>query len=86
VVKGDISLVGPRALQVDELEKYDKKDLILAIKSGLTGLAQVSGRRSISFEERRKLDLYYVQNWSLWMDLIILVKTVRVVLSRIGAR
>ncbi len=86
VVKGDISLVGPRALQVNELEKYDKKDLILAIKSGVTGLAQVSGRRSISFEERRKLDLYYVQNWSLWMDLVILVKTVRVVLSRIGAR
>lgn len=86
VVKGDISFVGPRALQVDELEKYDKKDLILAIKSGLTGLAQVSGRRAISFEERRKLDLYYVQNWSLWMDLVILVKTVRVVLSRIGAK
>jgi len=86
VVKGDISFVGPRALQVYELEKYDKKDLILAIKSGLTGLAQVSGRRSISFEERRKLDLYYVQNWSLWMDLVILVKTVRVVISRIGAR
>ncbi|HLG91305.1 MAG TPA: exopolysaccharide biosynthesis polyprenyl glycosylphosphotransferase, partial [Candidatus Saccharimonadales bacterium] len=86
VVKGDISLVGPRALQVNELEKYDKKDLILAIKSGITGLAQVSGRRSISFEERRKLDLYYVQNWSLWMDLVILVKTIRVVLSRIGAR
>ncbi|MBI2285672.1 sugar transferase [Candidatus Saccharibacteria bacterium] len=86
VVRGDISLVGPRALYPPELEKYDKKDLILAIKSGLTGLAQVSGRRSISFEERRKLDLYYVQNWSLWMDLVILVKTIRVVLSRIGAR
>ncbi|MEX1059344.1 MAG: sugar transferase [Candidatus Saccharimonadales bacterium] len=86
IVRGDISFVGPRALQVSELEKYDKKDLILAIKSGLTGLAQVSGRRSISYEERRKLDLYYVQNWSLWMDLVILVKTVRVVISRIGAR
>lgn len=86
VVRGDISLVGPRALQVTELDKYDRKDLILAIKSGLTGLAQVSGRRSISFEERRKIDLYYVQNWSLWMDLVILVKTIRVVLSRIGAK
>jgi exopolysaccharide biosynthesis polyprenyl glycosylphosphotransferase len=86
VVKGDISLVGPRALQVNELEKYDKKDLILAIKSGLTGLAQVSGRRSISFEERRKLDLYYVQNWSFWLDLIILIKTIKVVFRRIGAR
>lgn len=86
IVKGDISLVGPRALQPQELEKHDKKNLILAVKSGLTGLAQVSGRRDISFEERRKLDLYYVQNWSLWLDLIILVKTVRVVLGRIGAK
>ncbi len=86
VVKGDISLVGPRALQPFELEKHDKKDLILAVKSGLTGLAQVSGRRDISIEERRKLDLYYVQNWSLWLDLIILVKTIRVVFGRIGAK
>lgn len=85
VVRGDISLVGPRALQVSELEKYDKKDLILTVKSGLTGLAVVSGRRDISFEERRKLDLYYVQNWSLWLDLVIIAKTVRAVISRGGA-
>src|SRR5581483_5836455 len=72
VVKGDISFVGPRALQAGEYEKYgyDKMDLILAVKSGLTGLAQISGRKDISFEERRKLDLYYVQNWSLWFDLV----------------
>ncbi len=86
IVKGDISLVGPRALQPYELEKHDKKDLILAVKSGLTGLAQVSGRRNISVEERRKLDLYYVQNWSLWLDLVILAKTARVVFRRIGAK
>jgi undecaprenyl-phosphate galactose phosphotransferase len=85
IVRGDISLVGPRALQVSELEQYDKKDLILAVKSGLTGLAVVSGRRDISFEERRKLDLYYVQNWSLWLDLTILAKTVRAVINRGGA-
>ncbi|MBA3757290.1 sugar transferase [Candidatus Saccharibacteria bacterium] len=85
IVKGDISLVGPRALHPHELEKSDKKDLILAVKSGLTGLAQISGRRDISFEERRKLDLYYVQNWSMWLDLTILVKTIRVVLRRSGA-
>lgn len=86
IVRGDISLVGPRALQPQELQMHDKKDLILAVKSGLTGLAQVSGRRDISVQERRKLDLFYVQNWSLWLDLIILAKTARVVLRRIGAK
>jgi len=82
IVKGDISLVGPRALDPFELDKHPKKNLILAVKTGLTGLAQVSGLRDISFEERRKLDLYYVQHWSIWLDLVILVKTIRVVLNR----
>jgi exopolysaccharide biosynthesis polyprenyl glycosylphosphotransferase len=77
VVRGDISLVGPRALIPQELAAYSKRHAILSVKSGVTGLAQVSGRRDISFEERRKLDLYYVQNWSLWLDLVILVKTIR---------
>jgi exopolysaccharide biosynthesis polyprenyl glycosylphosphotransferase len=81
VVKGDISLVGPRPLVPQELTEYARKHTILSVKSGLTGLAVVSGRRDISFEERRKLDLYYVQNWSFWLDLIILAKTVRVVLG-----
>jgi exopolysaccharide biosynthesis polyprenyl glycosylphosphotransferase len=86
IFKGDISFVGPRALNSIELNQYHKKDLILAVKSGLTGLAQVSGRRDISFNERRKLDLYYVQNWSLWLDMIIIVKTIRVVFTRSGAK
>lgn len=89
VVKGDISLVGPRALDVFELEQYSKKNLILSVKSGLTGLAVVSGREGIGFTERRKLDLFYVQNWTLWLDILILLKTVRVVLQRLfrkGAR
>jgi exopolysaccharide biosynthesis polyprenyl glycosylphosphotransferase len=86
IFKGDISFVGPRALQPQELEQHAKKDLILAVKSGLTGLAQISGRKDLPVSERRKLDLYYVQNWSLWMDLTILVKTVRVVVGRIGAK
>jgi undecaprenyl-phosphate galactose phosphotransferase len=86
IFKGDISFVGPRALQPHELEQHANKDLILAVKSGLTGLAQVSGRRDLPVPERRKLDLYYVQNWSLWMDLTILIKTVRLVLGRIGAK
>ncbi len=85
VIKGDISLVGPRALDTFELEQYDKKNQILAVKSGLTGLAQISGRRTISFKERRKLDIYYVQNWSFLGDLIILAKTFWVVLFHKGA-
>ena len=86
VVKGDISLVGPRALIPQEINQYKRKDTILAVKSGLTGLAQVSGRRDISFEERRQLDVYYVQNWSLWLDIRILVKTFGMVLFQRGAR
>lgn len=85
ILKGDISFVGPRALQVDEWKLYGQKDLILAVKSGLTGLAQVSGRKDLPVLERRKLDLYYVQNWSLWLDMVIIVKTFRVVLGRISA-
>jgi undecaprenyl-phosphate galactose phosphotransferase len=69
-----------------EINQYKRKDTILAVKSGLTGLAQVSGRRDISFEERRQLDVYYVQNWSLWLDIRILVKTFGMVLFQRGAR
>ncbi|HSD56108.1 MAG TPA: exopolysaccharide biosynthesis polyprenyl glycosylphosphotransferase [Candidatus Saccharimonadales bacterium] len=85
VLKGDMSLVGPRPLEPFELSNYDKKSLMLSVKTGLTGLAAVSGRRDISFEERRALDLYYVQNWSLWLDLVIIAKTFRAVFGRRGA-
>ncbi|HVW23050.1 MAG TPA: sugar transferase [Candidatus Saccharimonadales bacterium] len=86
VVRGDLSLVGPRAIIRSEMDQYDKKNLILSVKSGLTGLAQISGRADISFAERRKLDLFYVQNWSFWSDLVILTKTVWIVLTRKGTR
>ena len=79
VIKGDISLVGPRALVPHELSQYHKKHTLLAVKSGLTGLAVISGRRDISFEERRRLDLYYVQNWSIWLDLTIIFRTFLVI-------
>jgi len=84
VVKGELSMVGPRPLDAFELDQYEKKNHILVVKSGLTGLAQVSGRREITFEERRKLDLYYVQNWSLWLDIVVMVKTAKVVLGGRG--
>jgi exopolysaccharide biosynthesis polyprenyl glycosylphosphotransferase len=86
VVRGDISLVGPRALVAYELEQSDQKNLILSVKSGMTGLAQISGVSDLSFAERRKLDLYYVQNWSFWGDVVILVKTFWVVLFHKGTR
>ena len=86
VVKGDISLVGPRALVPGELKNYGDRSLLLSVKSGLTGLAQVSGRRDISFEERRALDLYYIQNWSLLRDFQIMLRTVGAVLFRKGAK
>ncbi len=82
ILKGDISLVGPRALVPEEIEKAEGKQSIVSVKSGLTGLAQVSGRRDISFEERRKLDLYYVQNWSFWLDIVILLKTLRFIIYK----
>jgi lipopolysaccharide/colanic/teichoic acid biosynthesis glycosyltransferase len=86
VLKGDISLVGPRALVPQELKEYKQRHSILSVKSGLTGLAQISGRRDISFDERRKLDVFYVQNWSFWSDLVIIIRTVAVVLFGRGAK
>ena len=86
IIKGDISLVGPRALIPEEINLYGKRHAILSVKSGLTGLAVVSGRKDIGFNERRQLDVYYVQNWSFWLDCVILMKTIRVVLSSQGAK
>lgn len=86
VLAGDLSLVGPRALVPEELNAYAKRHAILSVKSGLSGLAQISGRKDISFEERRKLDIYYVQHWSFWFDISILLRTLRVVLTGSGAK
>ena len=84
VLKGDSSLFGPRALVAYELDQYSKKSLILSVRSGLTGLAQISGVRDLSFLERRQLDLYYVENWTFWGDVVILFKTFWVVLRHKG--
>ena len=86
ILKGDISLIGPRALLPGELRDYGDRSLILTVKSGLTGFAQVSGRRNISFEERRALDIYYVKNWSLLLDLSIFFKTIAIVFKGEGAK
>lgn len=86
VLKGDISLVGPRALIPQELETFEQRYLILSVKSGITGLAQISGRRDLPWDQRRKLDIYYVQNWSFGLDLQILVNTAWQVIMRRGAQ
>ena len=86
ILKGDISLIGPRALLPGELRDYGDRSLILSVKSGLTGFAQVSGRRDISFAERRALDIYYVMNWSLILDAQIFLKTIVAVFRGEGAK
>ena len=86
ILKGNISWVGPRALVPSELQNYAFKNVVLSVKSGLTGLAQISGRRDISFEERRAIDLYYVENWSFWLDIKILFRTIINVLTGNGAK
>lgn len=84
VFRGDISLVGPRALIPEELDEYEKKYQILNVKSGLTGLAVVSGRRDLPWNERRKLDIFYVQNWSFALDIQLLFKTFWLVVTERG--
>jgi len=86
VIKGDISLVGPRPLIPEELKQFSKRSVILSVKPGLTGLAVVSGRKNIPFVERRKLDMYYSQNWSFLLDIVIIMKTAVQVVERIFSR
>lgn len=86
VLKGQMSLVGPRMICQAELEKYGSyKYLLLTVKPGLTGYWQVNGRQEVNYEERVGMDLHYINNWSLAMDLKILLKTPYAVLKRKGA-
>lgn len=86
VLKGEMSLVGPRPHQPREVEKYGRQHkIILGIKPGITGLSQISGRSDLSFEEEMRLDVFYMENWSLLLDIIILVKTPFIVLKKKGA-
>jgi Zn-dependent oligopeptidase len=85
VLQGKLSLIGPRAITKEELKRYEtSRDKFLSVKPGITGLWQVSGRNNLTYEDRVKLDVYYVQNWSLWLDIKILFKTIGAVLSRSG--
>lgn len=82
VLRGDLSLVGPRAHLPEEVAQYEKHHRkVLAIKAGATGLAQVSGRSKLDFEQEVKLDVYYVENWSFWLDMKIILRTFGVMLD-----
>lgn len=86
VIKGEMSLVGPRPIVTKELEYYGKsKADYLAAKPGLTGLWQVSGRNDTSYAYRVYLDSWYVAHWSIWTDIVIIVQTVGILMNRKGA-
>lgn len=86
VLKGEMSLVGPRPHEPGEVAKYKDSDYkLLNIKPGISGLSQISGRSNLTFEEESKLDIFYVENWSIGTDFVILIKTIVVVLQRRNA-
>ncbi|MEA3420012.1 MAG: sugar transferase [Campylobacterota bacterium] len=87
VFKTEMSFIGPRPYMLDEKKKIGKyHDTILSVRPGITGLWQVSGRSEVDFRNRVDLDVWYIRNWNLWMDLVILIKTIRTVLFREGAQ
>jgi lipopolysaccharide/colanic/teichoic acid biosynthesis glycosyltransferase len=85
VLRGDMSLVGPRPLLEAYLDRYTPDQARRhEMRPGVTGLAQVSGRNNLPWERRLELDVAYVDRWSLWLDLTILARTIRLVLTRVG--
>jgi len=85
VLKGDMSLVGPRPLLMQYLDRYTPEQARRhEVRPGITGWAQVNGRNAITWEEKFKLDVWYVDNWSLWLDIKIIAMTVWKILKREG--
>ncbi len=81
-----MSIVGPRMISPEETEKYTKWELnLLTVRPGITGLWQVNGRSDVSYDERVRLDMYYIRNWSIWFDLQLLIQTIPAVLRKRGA-
>jgi undecaprenyl-phosphate galactose phosphotransferase len=86
VLLGQMSLVGPRPLLPSEIDDYlDGEFYYTQVSPGITGLWQISGRSKTSFVDRARLDSWYIKNWSLWYDIVILIKTIVVVIRRDGA-
>lgn len=85
VIKGDLSLVGPRPLLMRYLPYFtEREQLRHSVRPGITGLAQISGRNYLPWDERLGLDVWYVENWTLWLDVKILFQTIRKVFAREG--
>jgi exopolysaccharide biosynthesis polyprenyl glycosylphosphotransferase len=86
VLRNEMALVGPRMISPQEVRDYDRWGInLLTVKPGITGLWQVSGRSDITYEERVQLDMYYIRNWSIWLDLQLLIRTIPVVIYGKGA-
>ncbi|MCD6259069.1 MAG: sugar transferase, partial [Helicobacteraceae bacterium] len=87
ILRGDMNLIGPRPYMLNEksIMGLDNAEIILKVKPGITGLWQVFGRNNLTFDQRIELDKWYIQNWSLWIDFVIFMKTIKVVLSKSGA-
>lgn len=86
VIKREMSLVGPRMISPEEVAMYKQFDMnLLTVMPGITGVWQVSGRSDISYEERVRMDMYYIRNWSIWLDLQLLFQTIPAVLKSRGA-
>lgn len=86
VLRNEMSVVGPRMISPDELSKYDTWDInLLTVKPGITGLWQVRGRSDVDYEERVRMDMYYIRNWTAWLDIQLIIQTVPAILSKRGA-
>ena len=86
VLKREMSLVGPRMISPAEMDKYGQWSInLLTVHPGITGLWQVSGRSDVSYEDRVRMDMHYIRNWSLWLDLQLLLRTIPAVLRSKGA-
>jgi lipopolysaccharide/colanic/teichoic acid biosynthesis glycosyltransferase len=86
VLRGEMSLVGPRMISPPEMEMYQQWGMnLLTVRPGITGMWQVSGRSDVSYEERVRMDMNYIRNWTIWLDLQLLIRTIPAVLRGKGA-
>jgi lipopolysaccharide/colanic/teichoic acid biosynthesis glycosyltransferase len=86
VIAGQMSLVGPRMISPPEMAEYGKWGInLLTVRPGITGLWQVSGRSDVSYDERVRMDMYYIRNWTLWLDIYLLLATIPAAIRKKGA-